>query len=54
MRQTVVGTHEVIFPGGCGNWNKPDIVTGQYNSRAGISNVEKSRTKLYFLVGVAS
>jgi hypothetical protein len=29
-------------------------VTGQYNSRAGISSVKKSRTKLYFLVGVGS
>jgi hypothetical protein len=33
---------------------KPEIVTGQYNSRTGISNVKKSHTRLYFLVGVAS
>jgi hypothetical protein len=28
--------------------------TGQYNSRAGIANVKKSRTKLYFMMGVPS
>jgi hypothetical protein len=33
---------------------KPQIVTGQYNSRAEISNVKKSNTRLHLLVGVAS
>ena len=37
-----------------GSFVKPEIITGQYNSRARISNVTKSRTRLYFLVGVAS
>ena len=32
---------------------KPVIVTVQYHSRAGISNVKKSHTSLYILVGVA-
>jgi hypothetical protein len=36
------------------NNNKPKIVTGQYNSRAGISSLEKSCTRLYFLMSVAS
>lgn len=36
------------------DWFKPEIVTGQYNSRAGISSLKKSRTRLYFLVSVAS
>jgi hypothetical protein len=31
-----------------------EIVIGQYNSRAGISKVKKSRTRLNFLVGVVS
>jgi hypothetical protein len=34
--------------------NKPEIVTGQYNSRAGISSLKNSRTRLYFLMSVAS
>jgi hypothetical protein len=34
--------------------NKPEIVIGQYNSRAGISSLKKSRTRLYFLMSVAS
>ena len=33
---------------------KPEIVTGQYNSHVGISNVKKSHRGLYFQVGVAS
>jgi hypothetical protein len=32
----------------------PEIVTGQYNSCAGISSLKKSRTMLYFLMSVAS
>jgi hypothetical protein len=34
--------------------NKPEIVTGQYNSPAKISSLNKSRTRLYFLMSVAS
>jgi hypothetical protein len=33
---------------------KPEIVTEQYNSRVGISSLKKSRTRLYFLMSVAS
>jgi hypothetical protein len=35
-------------------WFKPEIVTGKYNTRTGISNVKKALVRLYFLVGVAS